>query len=66
MLSFEKIRSSQNSEITLSFTDIGKSCRGCEFLTSQMSFKAFHKSKIFAKISEFTVSYMDTRNEVLV
>ena len=35
-LCFMEIKSSQNVEITLSFTDIGKSCPSCDFLMSQM------------------------------
>ena len=34
--SFMKIKSSQNGEITLLFTDIGKSCPSHKFLTSQI------------------------------
>ena len=37
MRSFVKIKSSQNSEITLSFTDIENSCPSREFLVSQIS-----------------------------
>ena len=37
MRSFVKIKFSQYGEITLSFTDIGKSFPSCEFLTSQIS-----------------------------
>ena len=41
----------------MSFTDIDKSCPSCKFLTWQnMSFKAIHKNKVLAKISEFTVA----------
>ena len=36
MRSFVKINALQNVEITLSITDIGKSCLRCEFLTSQI------------------------------
>ena len=38
MQSFVKIKSSQNAEITLSFTDIhvGKSCPSLNFLASQI------------------------------
>ena len=36
MRSFVKIESSRNGEITMSFTDVGKSCPSREFLTSQM------------------------------
>ena len=32
---FVKIKSSQNAKITLSFTDIGKSCPSSDFLMSQ-------------------------------
>ena len=41
MPSFMKIKPSQNSEITLSFTDIdiGKSCPSCKFLMSQIGLK---------------------------
>ena len=35
---FVKIKLSQNGKITLSFTDIGKSCLIFEFLTSQICF----------------------------
>ena len=35
MRSFVKIKSSQNGEITLSITDIGKSCTSREFLSLQ-------------------------------
>ena len=40
----------QNGEITLSFTDIGKSCLSREFLTPQISFNAIRENKILAKI----------------
>ena len=36
MRSFTKIKPSQFSEITLSFTDIGESCPYCEFSKSQI------------------------------
>ena len=36
MQSFVKTKSLQNGEITLSITDIGKSCFSREFLTSQV------------------------------
>ena len=36
MRSFMKIIPSGNGEITLSFTDVGKSCPSLEFLTSQI------------------------------
>ena len=34
--SFAKIKPSRNDEITLPFTEIGKSCPSSEFLTSQI------------------------------
>ena len=55
MRSFVKIKSPRNGEITLSFTDIGKSCLIRNFNVANMSFNAIHKNKIVAKISEFTV-----------
>ena len=36
MRSFVKIKLLRNGEITLSFTDIGKSCHSCDFLASQI------------------------------
>ena len=45
MQSFVKIKSSQSREITLSITDIGKSCPSREFLTSQVCLLT-----LFAKI----------------
>ena len=48
--SFVKIKPSQNMK-SLSFNDVGKSCSGREFLTSQMCLLMR-----LAKISEFTVS----------
>ena len=56
MRSFVKIKSSRNGEITLSFTDIGKSCLSCKLLTLQICLlMLFAKNKILAKISKFTV-----------
>ena len=49
-----KIKSSRNEEITLSFTDIARSCPSRTFLAS-LSFNAIRENKILAKISEFTV-----------
>ena len=61
MLSFVKIKSSRNGEVTLSFTDEGKSCHSREFFTSQIClFMPIRENKILAKISEFTVLSMDT------
>ena len=40
----------------MSFTNIGKSCPTCEFLSSQLCLlMLFTKIKIITKISEFTV-----------
>ena len=56
MLSFVKIKPSRNDEITLSFSDVGKSCRGREFCKWQICLlTATRENKILAKISEFTV-----------
>ena len=50
---FVKINSSQNSEFTLSFTDISKSCpSGIVFYIANMSFKAIRENKILTKICE--------------
>ena len=47
----------RNSQITLSFVDIAKSCPSREFLTPQICFlRLFSENKILAKISEGTVS----------
>ena len=47
MQSFVKIKPSQNGEITLSFTNIGKSCPSREFLMSQMCLLTlFTKTKL--------------------
>ena len=50
-----KTKSSRNGEITLSFTDIGRSCHSNEFLTPQICLLTLFAKKILAKISEFTV-----------
>ena len=48
--SFVKIKPSRNGEITLSFTDIGKSCPSCAFLNSQICLlKLFAKIKLLGK-----------------
>ena len=52
MRCFVKIESSGNGGITLSLTDIGKSC---PFNVVNTSFKAIRENKILTKISEFTV-----------
>ena len=56
MRSFVKIKLSRIGDITLSFTDIGKSCPVCDFYIANMSFDPIPENKILAKISEFTVS----------
>ena len=59
MRSFVKINALLNVEITLSITDIGKSCLRCEFLTLQACLLTlFVKTKFVAKISRFTVFLM--------
>ena len=56
MQSFTKIKTSQNGDITLPFTDVSNSCSSPEFLTMQIClFKLFEKIKKPMKISEFTV-----------
>ena len=58
MRSFVKIGPSRNGEITMSFTDVGKSCPSREFYNViNMSFGAFRENKILAKFFEFTVFY---------
>ena len=53
-----KKQSSQNGEITLSFTDIGTPCPSREFLTPQICLLTlFAKKKILTKISGYTVCY---------
>ena len=50
MRSFVKIKSLRNSEITLSFTDIGKSCPSRDFLMSQICILTlFSKIKVSRK-----------------
>ena len=56
MQSFVKTKPWRNGEITMSFTDIGKSCLTCEFLSSQLCLlMLFAKIKVSRKTSEFTV-----------
>ena len=45
MQSLVKIKSLRNGEITLSFTDIGKSCPSSEFLPSQVCLLALFRKK---------------------
>ena len=47
-----KIKSSRNGEITLSFIDIGYIAIVTNFVGANMSFNAFCKNKILAKIFE--------------
>ena len=63
-----KINPSGNGEITLSFTDVGKSFPSCNFFyMSNVTFNAVWENKIIVKISEFTVfnqgSYSRTLTE---
>ena len=65
LLSFVKIKSSRNGEITLSFVNMTKSCPSHEFLTSQICLLM-----LFAKISEstvqkFVISNCDTLQRIL-
>ena len=48
---FVKIISSRNAEITLSFTDIGKSCPSSDFSVANMYFYAIRENKIHKNIS---------------
>ena len=43
MRSFVKIKHSRIGDITLSFTDIGKSCHVCDFYVANVSFNAIRK-----------------------
>ena len=56
MRSFLKIIPFRNGEITLSFTDVGKSCLSRDFLPWQIYPDAIRENKILTKICEFTVS----------
>ena len=56
MRSFVKIKTSRKGEITMSFTDMSKTCPNRIFYIANMSFNAIRKNKTLAKISEFTVS----------
>ena len=46
---------SREFDITLSFTDIGKSCLVRDFYVANVTFNAIRENKILAKISELTV-----------
>ena len=49
-----KIKSSQNAEITLSFSDVGKSCPSCDFLASQICLlMLFEKIKFSQKFPDY-------------
>ena len=48
----------RNGEITLSFTDKGKTCPSHNFIASQIYLLTLLVNKILAKISVFTVSYI--------
>ena len=53
MRSFVKMKSSQNGEITLSITDIGKSCTNREFLAPQECLiTLFAKIKFLRKVPD--------------
>ena len=52
---FGKIKSSRNAEITLSFTDIGKSCHSRVFSVANVYFNAIRENKILVKISGLIV-----------
>ena len=56
MRSFGKIIPFRNGEITLSFTDVGKSCLSRIFYHGKYIFKCYSRNRIIAKISEFTES----------
>ena len=57
MRRFAKLKPSRNGEITLSFTDVSKSCQHCVFLNvANMSSILICENKILAKISEIAVS----------
>ena len=65
-LLFLKIKTSQICAITLSFTDIGKSCTSCGFLMSaNMSFNAIHEKKFMSNISKFAVGFLFINSEII-
>ena len=57
MRSFLKIKLLRNGEITLWFTDAGKSCPSCHFLMSQICFNAICKNEILVKYSKLQYIY---------
>ena len=54
MPSFTKVKSLRNGKITLLFTNVGKSCSSCQFLTSQICILTLLAKIKFSKISELT------------
>ena len=52
---FRENKPSRNVEITLSFTNVCKSCSNYNFFITQICHNAIRENKILAKISEFTV-----------
>ena len=54
-MKLRRIFREETRKITLSFTDVGKSCPCREFLHGNYVFNAIHDNKITAKISEFAV-----------
>ena len=64
MRSLVKIKPSQNGEIILLFTDVGKSCPSCEFLTSQTClFTLFAKIKFSRKFSnlQYLLNWLEVK-----
>ena len=60
MRSFVKIKPLQIGDITLLFTDIGKSCPVRDIYVANVSFNRIRENKILAKISKFTVIKQDS------
>ena len=59
MGSFVKLKHSQNGEITLSITDVDKSCPSHKFLTWQnMLFNSILENKILTNLTEFIVPFI--------
>ena len=57
MGSFAKIKPSRNSENSLTFTDVRKSCQSQILTMANMSFNAIRKNKFHSKVSKFTVKF---------
>ena len=67
MLSFVKIKPSLIGDITLSFTDKGKSCPVRDFFyVANVSFNAIQENKIITKNSEFTAYMYYERAQILL